>query len=277
VLSCCYQTFFNETFTCIRHHMSMLNDSNFWQGRLKAAGIHLAISLAVAALAALLVFFVWYPYPYREVSGGRELFLIVMAVDVVLGPLITLAVFSPNKPKRLMRFDFVVIGALQLCALGYGLWVVAQSRPVHVVFEVDRFVVVHAIEVPRSLMDRAPEPLQKLPLTGPTFLSIRDSKNNQEKADTMFAELAGLALATRPDYWQAYDKAKTQIIAKAKPVADLKARFPTRAAEIDSTLKSAPINTPVGYLPLVGRNTFWTVLINTNTAELIGFVPIDTF
>lgn len=277
MLSCCYKTFFNETFTSTRHHMSMLNDSNFWHGRLKAAGIHLAISLAVAALAALLVFFVWYPYPYREVSGGRELFLIVMAVDVVLGPLITLAVFSTHKPKHLMRFDFVVIGALQLCALGYGLWVVAQSRPVHVVFEVDRFVVVHAIEVPKHLIDRAPESLQRLPLTGPTFLSIRDSKNNQEKTDTMFAELAGLALATRPDYWQAYDKAKAQVVAKAKPLTDLKARFPARATEIDAALKSAPNSTPVGYLPLIGRNTFWTILINTSTAEVIGFVPLDPY
>ena len=257
--------------------MSMLRKPDFRHGRFKAAGIHLAISLAIAALAALLVFFVWYPYPYGDVSGGRELFLIVMAVDVVLGPLITLAVFSTSKPRHLMRFDFVVIGALQFCALGYGLWVVAQSRPVHVVFEVDRFVVVHAIEVPRYLMDRAPASLQQLPLTGPTFLSTRDSKTNQEKTETMFAELAGLALATRPDYWQSYDKAKSEVIAKAKPVADLKTRFPARRNDIDAAQNSAPANTPIGYLPLVGRNTFWTVLINTNTAEVIGFVPLDSY
>lgn len=257
--------------------MTMFSNPDFWHGRLKAAVIYLAISLAVAALAALLVFFVWYPYPYREVSGGRELFLIVMAVNVILGPLITLAVYSTSKPRHLMRFDFIVIGALQLCALGYGFWIVAQSRPVHVVFEVDRFVVVHAIEVPRHLMDRAPASLQQLPLTGPTFLSIRDSKNNQEKTDTIFAELAGLALATRPDFWQSYDKAKAQVIAKTKPVADLKTRFPARRNDIDAALKSAPSNTPIGYLPLVGRNTFWTALINTNTAEVIGFVPLDPY
>ena len=255
----------------------MLNKPEFWQGRLKAAGIHLAISLALAALAGLLVFFVWYPYPYREISGGRELFLIVMAVDVILGPLITFVVYSTSKPKRLMHFDFVVIGALQLCALGYGLWVVAQSRPVHVVFEIDRFVVVHAIEVPRHLMNRAPASLQQLPLTGPTFLSIRDAQTNQEKTDVMFAELAGLVLATRPDFWQSYDKAKVQVIAKAKPLADLKARFPSRRNDIDAALKSVLPNTQVGYLPFVGRNTFWTVLINTNSAEVIGFVSLDPY
>ena len=59
-----------------------------WKSRLRASAIHLAISLSVATLAALVVFGWWYPYPYRELSGGRELFALVVAVDVVLGPLI---------------------------------------------------------------------------------------------------------------------------------------------------------------------------------------------
>ena len=45
----------------------------YWKNRFKAAGIHLGISLVIAALAATLVFVVWYPYPYGELSGGREL------------------------------------------------------------------------------------------------------------------------------------------------------------------------------------------------------------
>lgn len=248
-----------------------------WHGRLKVGGIHFIISLGLASLAALLVFYVWYPYPYREISGGRELLFIVMAVDVILGPLITLAVYSSSKPKRLMRFDFVVIGALQLCALAYGLWVVAQSRPVHLVFEVDRFIAVHAIEVPKQLIERAPASLQRLPLNGPTLLSVRDSKNNQEKSDMMFAELAGVGLATRPDYWQDYEKAKQQVIKKAKPLAQLKARFPERTRDIDDAMKAIPPQVSVGYLPLVGRNLFWTVLINTQTAEVLAFVPLDPF
>jgi hypothetical protein len=49
-------------------------------------------------VAAALVFGVWYPYPYREISGGRELFLIVVTVDVIWGHCITLAVFNRTKP-----------------------------------------------------------------------------------------------------------------------------------------------------------------------------------
>ena len=99
--------------------------------RLRASAIHLAISLSVATLAALLVFGWWYPYPYRELSGGRELFALVVAVDVVLGPLITLVIFNVAKTRRHLMMDFTVIGLLQVAALAYGLWTVFVARPVN--------------------------------------------------------------------------------------------------------------------------------------------------
>ena len=124
----------------------------FWQDRLKASSIHLGISLAIALLAALLVFGLWYPYPYREISGGRELFLILVAVDVILGPLMTLTIFNRSKPWPELRRDLAIVVLLQLAALSYGLWSVFVARPVHLVFEYDRFRVVHAVEVPPEML-----------------------------------------------------------------------------------------------------------------------------
>jgi hypothetical protein len=256
---------------------TMFPNPKLWKSKFTAAGIHLGLSLGLAVLAALLVFYVWYPYPYRVISGGRELFLLVVAVDVILGPLITLSVFNPSKPRRLMRFDFAVIGLLQIAALCYGLWTVAVARPVHLAFEVYRFNVVHAIDVPTELLGKAPPELRQLPWTGPTLLSVREFKDNADKTDATMIALGGVALGAQPNLWQSYEKAKPQVIASAKPLAELKARFPARAQEIDAALKSVPSNTPVGYVPLVGRSTFWTVLINTNTAEVLAFVPLDPF
>ena len=71
-----------------------------WHSKIRAFTLHLVISLALAVAAAALVFGLWYPYPYREISGGRELFLLIVAVDVVAGLLITLAVFNPAKSRR---------------------------------------------------------------------------------------------------------------------------------------------------------------------------------
>jgi hypothetical protein len=45
----------------------------------------------------------------------------------------------------------------------------------------------------------------------------------------------------------------------------------------EGRIKAAPANSPAGYLPLLGRNTVWTVFVNTNTAEVLAFVPLDPF
>jgi hypothetical protein len=33
----------------------------------------------------------------------------------------------------------------------------------------------------------------------------------------------------------------------------------------------------LAYLPMVGRKTFWTVLIDTVTADVLAFMPLDSF
>jgi hypothetical protein len=251
------------------------------KSRLLAAGMRLGISLAIAVLAAWLVFAVWYPYPYREISGGRELFLIVVVVDVVMGPLLTLAVFNIRKPIDELWRDLAVIGLLQLAALAFGLWTVAEARPVHLVFELDRFRVVHAVDVPEEELSRAPAGLERLPLTGPTLLSLREFKDPQENQDATMAALQGVNLGARPGLWQTYEQGKSEILASARPLAELKARFPARAAEIDAAVASASRggNTmrSVGFIPMAAQRDFWTVLLDSHTAELIAFVPIDSF
>ncbi len=54
-----------------------------------------------------------------------------------------------------------------------------RGAAVHLVFEIDRFRAVHAIEVPRDELGRAPAGLGTLPLTGPTLLSVRDFKDDR--------------------------------------------------------------------------------------------------
>lgn len=250
----------------------------FWENRLKASGIHLGISLLIALLAALLVFGVWYPYPYRDISGGRELFLLVVMVDVILGPLITLAVFNRAKPWPELRRDLAVVALLQLGALGYGLWTVFSARPVHMVFEYDRFRVVHAVDVPVELLAQTPLGVDALPLMGPTLLSLRPFKNNQENMDATLAALQGISLASRPDLWQPYAAAAPEIQRAAKPVAALKARFASQVGAIDAVLAATGRQPDtLVYVPMVGRKSFWTVFLDPVTTEVLAFMPLDSF
>ena len=249
-----------------------------WRTRLRAATIHLGLSALVAAVAALLVFALWYPYPYREVSGGRELFQLVVSVDVALGPLITFFIFDRAKPRKVLRRDLLVVALLQLAGLGYGLWTVSAARPVHLVFEKDRFTVVHRIDIPQSLESKAPQGIAIAPHTGPTLLAVRPLAE-KEKLDITMAALAGLPIAARPDLWQPYEAARRDVLAAARPVSQLAARFPQHAAGIEAAVREAG-RVPAGasYLPLMARkSSAWTVLLDARTAEVIGFLPLDSF
>lgn len=246
--------------------------------RLQATALHFLLCMVVSVLAALLVFCLWYPYPYREISGGRELFLLVVAVDVIIGPLITLIIFNSAKPRRELIMDLALVGSLQLAALSYGLWTVFVARPVHLVFEYSRLSVVHAIDVSPELLQKAPTTLQKLPLTGPTTISLRPFKDVEEQIDATIAAMGGATLAARSDLWEPYEVGISRILQVAKPVEDLTARFPEKISIITAAIDSTgqPMKS-LRYIPMLGHNKAWTALLDATTAEPVGFLPIDSF
>lgn len=250
-----------------------------WRQRLTAAAIHLCISATIALIAAVLVFWLWYPYPYRIVSGGSELFELVVSVDVIMGPLITFAIFDRAKPMGELRRDLALVGVLQLAALCYGLWTVQAARPVHVAFEFDRFRVVHRLDIPSDLESRKPAGMQLAPLTGPTFIAVRPFRDEKERTEDTLAALQGVQLAARPDLWQPYDQARQRVLQAARPAVELKRRFPQAAAQIDAVLQQGNHDAShASYLPLVARKAqAWTVLLDASTADVIGFVPLDSF
>ena len=249
-----------------------------FRSKLRAFLIHLALSLLLAGLAAALVFGVWFPYPYRELSGGRELFLLIVSVDVVLGPLITFTVFNPAKSRREKLLDFSVIGLLQLGALVYGLWTVAQARPVHMAFEYDRFRVVHAVDVPLQNLDQAPAGLRTLPWTGPSYVSLRPMTVREQLEMTM-AALGGVALSARPELWQPYEDGRGAILKAARPASELAKRFAHDATAINEGIaRSGRSADALRYLPIQGRKgVVWTVLLDAETAQPVGFLPLDSF
>ena len=83
-----------------------LHSSSRLRFALKNVAWHLLISLILAGLAALLVFGVWYPYPYAELTSGLALYKLVISVDIVCGPLLTLilAVRARNLKRGLLIF-----------------------------------------------------------------------------------------------------------------------------------------------------------------------------
>lgn len=244
----------------------------------RACAIHLGLSLLLAAASALLVFGLWYPWPYRELAGGRDLFLLVVAVDIAMGPLMTFVVFNRAKPRRELLTDFAVIGLLQCAALGYGLWTAHQARPVHLVFEYHRLAVVRATDLAPGALQKAPPELRTLPLTGPTLLSLRPFKNPDEEYDSTMTAVSGVPQAAQPALWQSWDAARADILREAKPLSALRQRYPAQAAQIDAAVVSTALpEKQLASLPVLGPKAAWTALIDTQSVKPVAYLPLDSF
>lgn len=249
-----------------------------WADRLKAAGIHLGLSIVVALLAAALVFGLWYPMPFREISGGRELFLLIVAVDVVIGPVITLAVFDRRKPSAELRRDLAVVALLQLAALAYGLHTVFEARPVVLALEGDRRLrVVRAIDLPPRELAKAPAGLRELPLWGQRIVATRPPKPD-EVFEAVQLGMAGVDLGMRPEFWLPESAAADAIRRAARPLDTLRARFPGRVAELDQFLRATgKPAAQLRYLPLLSRRTDFVALIDAESGQMVGSAPFDGF
>ena len=102
--------------------------------RLRAVGVHLGISLVVLAFVFYLIRVRWFPGFHFGIDGGWQGLRLTLAVQLVLGPLLTLVIFNPFKARRLIVFDLACIGLAQACALGFGLYAVHGQRPVSINF-----------------------------------------------------------------------------------------------------------------------------------------------
>lgn len=110
--------------------------------RLKAAGLHLLGSAIVIGLFLWLVYGYWYMHPYEVVFSTINVVKVLIGVDLVLGPLLTLIVFNIAKPRKELVRDLGMILAVQLSALAWGTHVTYSVRPQFVAFVGDTVYVV---------------------------------------------------------------------------------------------------------------------------------------
>jgi hypothetical protein len=245
--------------------------------RWRAAGIHLLISVGIAACVLALMLGVWYGPTLFQAMGGAGLALILIGVDVVMGPALTLAVFRSG--KRGLKFDLAAIGVLQLAALLYGCYVVALARPAYIVFVKDQFQVATVAELEAELLAEAKYPeYRSPPWTGPELVYGVFPKHPEEQQQLMFAGLAGIDLQHFPKYYAPYEQGKDEVLKKAQPLSDVQRTEPEAAKAIDEWVTSAGVDAQnLRYLRLRGRNAWVAVLIDGRTAEPVKMLVAEKF
>jgi hypothetical protein len=115
--------------------------------RLKACGLHLSGSAGVLALVLGGLYAGWYRFPGLYLTAAFHIVLLVVAVDLALGPILTAIVAHPDKARRVLARDIAVIVTVQLAALVYGAFTLWYARPLYYAFSADRLELVRASDL----------------------------------------------------------------------------------------------------------------------------------
>ncbi|WP_225748041.1 TfpX/TfpZ family type IV pilin accessory protein [Eikenella sp. Marseille-P7795] len=238
--------------------------------RLKAAGIHLLISAVVALIGIGLVFWVWHPAPLQKAVGVTHIFLMMLGIDVVLGPLLTLLVAS-SKEKKTLKFDLSVIAAVQLAAYLYGMHSIAVSRPVYIAFDTLRFEVVQADSVVRVAEKTILPAYQSNSLFAPQWVSVRPYKDAAEQSQRTFMELQeGISPSMQADLYQPLNDGWSGMQERKHSLEELKQY--NSEEQVAQALAAYP--QADGYLPLKAPAEDMAVLLDSKQKQVLGIVDL---
>lgn len=251
-----------------------------WRGdalraRFRAAGCHLGISLAIATLVLLVVYRYWYAGPLAAVAGVGTILVLLLAVDVSLGPIMTFMVF--DRRKKSLPMDLALIGLVQLLALGYGLHTVEAGRPHYLVFVKDRFEAVSRADLQaEDLQAAASNPLAQRDWFGPRWSAANPPADEKLRQDVLVeSAFGGRDLQHFPQWYEPLENQKETVKARALDLKALRELNPDDQAVLDAALKKAGLSdTEAGYLPLKGEESDATVLVGRKDGRVLDVLPL---
>ena len=236
--------------------------------RLKAFLLHLGLSAVIAMLVLLLVFKLWYPAPLHAAVGVAHIFLLLLLIDVILGPLLTLLVYKVG--KKTLALDLAVIAVLQLSALGYGLWAVAEGRPAWLVFNTDRFDLVRVLDIDERKLGQALAEYRNPSWFGPRWVVAVPPFDIAEYGELMFESVRGGSdLPQRPNFYRPLSDSREMIQASLQPLSELQ-RF-NSIEQVQAVTKQWPAAD--AWLPLMA-GTPMVVLLRKESADVLVVVNL---
>jgi len=240
--------------------------------KLKASLIHLGLSIFLVGLVIGSLLFFFFPQLFIGVSDFKEIAMIIISVDLILGPLLTFVVFQPK--KKTLVFDLSVIAAIQLSALTYGAYALYEVHPVYVTFNIDRFTIVSAkdAEPEKALHDEYK--ISKLNAGRLAFAKLPDEA--EKKNELLFsAAMGGRDLEARTEYYEPYENHIDQVLARS---LDPKLIFADEASKEQAKSfynKHQDNLNEFAYLPLNSQKKDAIIVLDKVTAQPIATLNID--
>ncbi|MFT5084036.1 MAG: hypothetical protein ACI9Y1_002088 [Lentisphaeria bacterium] len=178
--------------------MLTMHKNKIPESRWAAFALHLIASFLLFLVLTAYIAYFWFPDPFMP-AGGWEGLKIIFAVDMVIGPTLTLIVY--NVKKKNIAFDLSVIAAFQMVCLIAGM---AQVHKERIVLQVFTEKGLHLISA-RQLADNS-IPLRlahSFPGSSPKALALNLPNNSLAFVNSRMLSMLnkGLALEFRTDLY----------------------------------------------------------------------------
>jgi hypothetical protein len=245
--------------------------------RLKAFGLHLLASTSALSLILGLLYLGWYRWPGWYLADAAHLILVMIGVDVVLGPLMTLIIARSTKPRRDLTRDIAMIVVVQLCALGYGSVSLWQGRPLYFAFSETVLQMVQAYDIDA---DEWAQGSRQNPDLAPHWYSLPRwiwaplPKDSDERAKIVGAVIGGgNDVIDMPRYFKRWEQGLPDLRAQLKNV-DAVAYFPKKEKEsLKTRMRAAGLATDqMDAIPLTGRGHPLLAVLDPNSVKIIAIV-----
>jgi len=198
--------------------------------RSKAFGLHLAGSALALTCVLGSLYFGWYRWPGWYLTGASHVALLLTGIDVVLGPLLTLIIANPRKPRRELARDIGMIVLVQVSALTYGAHTLWAGRPLYYTFSNDRLELVQASEI-------SPDEVALARKTNPAFAPYWYSRprwvwaplpDDPEEAKRIMTQavLGGTDVVQMPRYFRPWDAGLRALATQLRKLEDQKVYSP---------------------------------------------------
>jgi hypothetical protein len=234
----------------------------------------LVLSATIGLIVGALLLFVWYPPPYFHAAGADTLVILLVGVDLTLGPLLTLVVFKSG--KKGLKFDLALIAVLQSAALLYGLSIVLRSRPVFLLAVVDRFQLISASDIDAADLAKGSRPeFRSLSFTGPRVGGVQIPSAWQDRNKVLFSSIGGKDIDKYPEYYVEYDAAAPGLLKHAKELSALKISDPKERKSLDAALAALGNPDRIVWVPLAALKANSIMLLDRENGRALGAVAVN--
>jgi len=226
-----------------------------------------------------MVYWIWYPAPTLEVVGAFPIIRLLVLVDLVIGPLLTMIVYVHGKPG--LKFDLTVIALLQIAALVYGSYRLYEERPEFLVFAVDRVEFVSSRQIDETAIQFDRSDAARFANLVQVF--ARSPESPEEHQRYLESIMAGQPdLERRAEFWEPWAAGAEVIRNRVKPIDEIKASSTRESDNIRQVIDEyGDLHPNLGVLPIGGIERDLGMLIDRDTLEVLDLLdanpwPSDT-